>query len=576
MNRYQLVSFATVLALGAWSCAGDAIPARDANGAAGIPSPGFPMGPGSGLSPAAAGAAGSGAVTAAVPATRPGLTSSLNLAGSPQYFRVVALTKNQWRNSVKDILGLTTLPAAVEGFQDAVSGTTDFTNNELVLDVDSRGWSDYQSAAEEVARLVAGNSATLNKLYAGTDGAGFISSVGRRLFRRPLTAQEAARLQPLFDMAASSSGNASSFAAGAELVLEAMLQSPHFLYRTELGLPGTPLSGYEMAAKLSLWLRNTSPDLALLDAAERGELDTAQSVATIASKMLEEPVAVQVMRQFHGQLLHLGRFSELSKVGVASYDPAINDELMEAAYLFFDKVFSGNRGLADVFLSTSGFVGPQMAAFYGLPRSGNGLTERELGSDRLGFFTQLPYLMLYAHNDEPDAIHRGVNMALDVLCAPLGPPAAMIPPLPMRMPGQTNRMRVDAHTSGCGGACHNSLINPLGFAFENFDGMGQFRTTEMHGSESLPIDASGSFKFVDGMMSWRNASELMRILAAEPQTHLCYAKKLASFGLQRDIVEADMPLLEMLAATSKTGSLKQLIVKLVQTDAFRNRSGGTP
>jgi hypothetical protein len=371
-------------------------------------------------------------------------------------------------------------------------------------------------------------------------------------------------------------GASSSFATGAELVLDAMLQSPHFLYRTELGLPGTPLSGYEIAAKLSLWLRNRSPDLALLDAAERGELNTAQGAVTFATKMLEEPVAVQVMRQFHGQLLHLGRFSELSKVGVAAFDPAINDELMEASYLFFDKVFSGNRGLSDVFVSTSGFVGPRMATFYGLTRSGTGLTERELGSGRVGYFTQLPYLMLYAHNDEPDAIHRGVNMALDVLCAPLGPPAPMIPPLPTRMPGQTNRMRVDAHTSGCGGVCHNLLINPLGFAFENFDGMGQYRTSETHGTETLPIDASGSFKFVDGMMSWRNASELMRILAAEPQTHLCYAKKLASFGLQRDIVETDQPLLETLAATSKTGSLKQVIVKLVQTDAFRNRSGGMP
>jgi hypothetical protein len=217
-----------------------------------------------------------------------------------------------------------------------------------------------------------------------------------------------------------------------------------------------------------------------------------------------------------------------------------------------------------------------MAKFYGLPAGGAGLTARELGTGRVGFFTQLPYLMLYAHNDEPDAIHRGVSMALDVLCAPLGPPAANIPALPVRMPGQTNRMRVDAHTSGCGGACHNDMINPLGFAFENFDGMGQYRTNEVHGTESLPIDASGTFKFVDGMMSWRNASELMNVLAAEPQSHLCYAKKLASFGLQRDVLQNDMPLLQMLAGTSKTGSLKQLLVTLVGTDAFRNRSGGMP
>jgi hypothetical protein len=567
MNRCQLA----ILGLAALSCSGEIQPQTRGRGQ--IPSLGVGAA-GFGGTPAAA---GSGMVGPAVPST-PGtaLAGSINLAGSPGYFRVLALTKNQWRNSVTDIFGLKTLPAAADDFQDAVSGTTDFTNNELVLDVDSRGWSDYQSAAEAVAQLVAGDPATLGKLYAGSDGAGFIANVGRRLFRRPLTSQEAARLQALFNMGSSVSGNAGAFATGAELVLEAMLQSPNFLYRTELGAPNTPLSGYEVAAKLSLWLRDTSPDVALLDAAGRGDLNTAQGVTGVATKMLEEPTALQVMRQFHGQLLHLSRFTELSKVGVAAYDPAINSELMESAYLFFDRVFSGNRGLSDVFLSTSGFVGPHMAAFYGLPASGTGLTASELGTGRVGFFTQLPYLMLYAHNDQPDAIHRGVSMALDVLCAPLGPPAANIPALPVRMPGQTNRMVVDAHTSGCGGACHNDMINPLGFAFENFDGMGQYRTNEVHGSESLPIDASGAFKFVDGMMSWRNASELMNVLAAEPQTHLCYAKKLASFGLQRDIVQNDMPMLQMLAGTSKTGSLKQLLVALVGTDAFRNRSGGTP
>jgi hypothetical protein len=576
MNRYNLATRSTALAIVVAACAGE-IASPETRGAAGAVSPGLPFGAATGVAGVAPSAAGSGAptTTAKSPAAAGGM-GRLNLAGSPQYFRVVALTKNQWRNSVKDTFGLMTPPASAQAFQDAVSGTTDFTNNELVLDVDSRSWSDYQAAAEEVAHMVSGDPAVLSKLYAGADGAGFIASVGRRLFRRPLTAPEVARLQPLFDMGATSSGDTSSFALGAEMVLAAMLQSPHFLYRTELGAAGTALSGYELAAKLSLWLRDTSPDASLLDAAERGELDTAAGVAAVATKMLEEPVALGVMRQFHGQLLHFGRFSELSKVGVPAYDPAINNELMESAYLFFDRVFSADRGLADVFLSTSGFVGPHMAPFYGLPASGSGLTDRELGAGRVGFFTQLPYVMLYAHNDEPDAIHRGVSMALDVLCAPLGPPAATIPPLPMRMPGQTNRKRVDAHTSVCGGACHNDLINPMGFAFENFDGMGQYRTEEKHPSETLPIDASGSFNFIDGMKSWNSATELMQLLAAEPQTHLCYAKKLASFGLQRDIVEADMPLLQELAATSQSGSIKQVIVKLVETAAFRTRSGGMP
>jgi hypothetical protein len=169
-------------------------------------------------------------------------------------------------------------------------------------------------------------------------------------------------------------------------------------------------------------------------------------------------------------------------------------------------------------------------------------------------------------------------MSLDVLCAPLGPPAADIPPLPTPKPGQTNRMRVDEHTKGCGTVCHNNMINPLGFAFENFDGMGQYRETETNGTEVLPVDASGSFDFVDGTKSYENAAELMQVLSTDQQAHLCYSKKLASFGLQRDMIAADLPLLAELSATStsNSGSVKQVLLDLVKQDAFRTRAGGAP
>jgi hypothetical protein len=167
-------------------------------------------------------------------------------------------------------------------------------------------------------------------------------------------------------------------------------------------------------------------------------------------------------------------------------------------------------------------------------------------------------------------------MSLDVLCAPLGQPADVVPQLPAPKPGETNRQRVDEHTKVCGAACHNQMINPLGFAFENFDGMGQYREMEKNGSETLPIDSSGSFNFVDGARAFKNAAELMNTMATSQQAHLCYAKKLASFGLQRDVVAADLPLMAELSSTSLSegASLKQVMVKLVKQDAFRVRAGG--
>jgi hypothetical protein len=508
-----------------------------------------------------------------------GAAGKLNLNGSPGYYRVIRLTNEQWTNSVQSVLRLASPPTLAEAFQAAVSGTTDFTNNELVLSVDSRAWSDYQAAAETLAAQVTSEPTLLGKLYAGTDAAGFIAAVGRRVHRRPLTAEETAEYQRLFDLGTTQSGTQSAFAKGVAMVLEAMLQSPYFLYRSELGAVGAPLSGYEMAAKLSLWLRDAAPDDTLLDAAAGpGKLETPEGAAAVAQEMLDEPAARAVMRRFHGELLHFDRYATLSKVGVENYDPAINSELAESSHLFFDKIFGQGLGLKDVFLATSGFVGPKMAKLYGggVTAPTSGFAEQSLGANRLGYFLQLPFLVLNAHNDDPDAIHRGVSMSLDVLCAPLGPPAAMVPPLPAAMPGQTNRMRIDAHTKVCGSACHNDMINPLGFAFENFDGMGQYRETEQNGSDALPIDTSGSFAFVGGPKTYDNAAELMNILATDPQTHLCYSKKLASFGLQRDVVAADLPLLGKLSSTSMAsgGSVKQVIVDLVKQDTFRTRAGG--
>ncbi len=555
------------LAVATAACTGT-ITGSDSDGSTGSPG----QGPGLG---GTATPGGNGNPTVPIP---PGAEVKLNLNGSPTYYRVVRLTNEQWTNSTQALLGLASPPTQAEQFQTAVSGTTDFTNNELVLSVDSRGWADYQAAAEALALQVTSDAALLSKLYAGTDGTGFIKAIGRRAYRRPLTNDEAAAYQKLFDSGANLSGSRSAFAKGASVVLEAMLQTPYFLYRSELGAAGTPLSGYEMAAKLSLWLRNTTPDDALLDAAAGpGKLDTAEGAAALAAQMLEDPAAKAVMRRFHGEFLHFKRFAELSKVGVASYDPALNPELAESSYLFFDKIFSQGLGVKDIFTSTKGFVGPNMAKLYeGAAAPASGFAEVDLGSKRLGYFLQLPFLALYAHNEEPDSIHRGVSISLDVLCAPLGPPAAEIPPLPAYMPGQTNRMRVDAHTKGCGTICHNNMINPLGFAFENFDGMGKFRETETHGTEVLPIDASGSFEFVDGAKTYKDAAELMSILATDEQAHLCYAKKLAGFALQRDIVQGDLPLLAQLSSvsTSSNGSLKQVMLDLVKQNAFRVRAGG--
>ncbi len=504
MRLTNVWACATVLCLSvAAGCTG-----RIGDGSAGEATGGTRTTPPASGTGAGTGTTGSGDTTGAV--------GELDFTGSPQYYRMVRLTNAQWGRAVQDILKLSAPSGLEQSLQAPVTGTTAFSNNELVLDVNQESWADFESAAETLAAQVTATDAALAKVYTGTDAAGFIQAFGRRAYRRPLTSAEQTKYTTLFNMGSSLTGTRSTFAKGASLVIRAMLQSPNFLYRAEMGTAGAPLSGYEMAAKLSLWLRGTTPDDALLDsAAGPGKLDTADGAVALATTMLSEPYAATVMRQFHSELYHFDRYAQITKLNVPSYTPALNAELQDVSNLFFDNIFSKGLGVKDILTSTTGYVGPLTAPLYGMTASGTGYVQKDLGAQRVGYFSQVPFLALYGFNAEPDSIHRGVNINTDVLCAKLGPPSANLPPIPPLMPGQTNRQRIDTLTSGCGMQCHNQMINPLGFSFEHFDGMGQYQDTENGG---LAIDSSGSYAFTSGTKTFANAADLMKAMAVGPAT----------------------------------------------------------
>ena len=138
-------------------------------------------GVGAGNAPAGGGSSGMvgtpGGGAGGLGSTSSGTPLGLNLKGSPAFYRVMRLTNDQWTNSVQTVLALPSPPTLASTFADTVSGTTDFKNNELLLDIDNRGWSDFQTAAEALATQVTSDSAQLNKLYSGTDAAGFIAAV---------------------------------------------------------------------------------------------------------------------------------------------------------------------------------------------------------------------------------------------------------------------------------------------------------------------------------------------------------------------------------------------------------------
>jgi len=488
-----------------------------------------------GGAPAGSGGTGSGGQP-------PGGSNSINLDGSPIYTRIQRLTNGQWERAVTDVLRLASPANFPRDFSTPASGGgTDFANNEKLLFVDLQAQLDFEAGSEKAAAVATGSADALARLYAGTDAPGFVRTVGRRAFRRPLTTDEQAKYQDVFALGERLYG--AGFANGAALVIRALLQSPKFLYRSELGAAGAPLDGYELASKLSFLLLGTTPSDELLDAAAAGALDAVDGLERAARAMLEQPAAVEIMRDFHGQLYRLALYDDINRTDVPA---SIESELAETSHRFFDAVFTSGEGLRAILTSA-------------------------LDSSRIGYFMQVPFLLLNGREDGPDSIRRGAALADEVLCLDLVGHTVPLPPLPPLAAGQTNRDRVEKLTASCAG-CHGDLINPLGFAFEGFDGLGQPRDLD----NGVPVDTTGTFSFEGGTRRFADARELMRILADGTQAHTCYAKMLTGYALQRDVVEKDRPLLGDLATVSRERSLKDMVISLVRNPAFRLRAEGTP
>jgi len=493
-----------------------------------------------------------------------------NWLGSPIYTRVARLTNSQWQHAVTDILRLAGPSNLAKDFELAAKGATDFTNNEQLLFVGARQFTDFEAAAEAAAALATGSVSALAALSSETTAAGFVRVFGKRAFRRPLTADEEMKYQRVFAQGESLYG--AGFGNGASLVIRAMLQSPQFLYRSELGPAGEPLNAHELASKLSFWLLDTTPSDALLEDAGSGKLDTIEELEDAARQMLEDPRAVSVMRDFHAQLYPWDLRWPDSFAGVPEYTDALRAEIAESSSRFFDQVFTAGHGLREILTSNHAFIGPNLAPLYGLTPAPGVVEARTLERSRIGYFMQVPFLLFNGMGRDPDSIHRGAALELNVLCGLLSVPAFVPPPLPPLKPNQTNRERVSALTDSCGFSCHRDHVNALGFAFENYDGLGRERQTD----NGLPVDTSGRYSLTEGVEDFADATELMTILAGSNQAHVCYAKKMTSYALQRDIVERDAPFVETLAKVSGSESIKELVISLVKAPAFRLRDGGSP
>jgi hypothetical protein len=406
-----------------------------------------------------------------------------------------------------------------------------------------------------------------------------VTRFGRRAFRRPLSEAEVQRFTGL----ATSVGNraGSNVLAGVRFALAAILESPSFIYRVELGASSEAEDGrlrytdFEMASRLAAVLWDSVPDDALLDAAEAGLLSTADGVRAAAERLIADPKAERFVATFTSELFDSSRLLEAQKDTTLfptwreSLKQAMRQELERRV---LDMVFERKGDFLSLYDDRKTFVNDELAAFYGLPVRGQpGFYPAEfpLESKRAGLLGAGAILAGQGMPQRNSPTVRGKFVAEMLLCRSIRPPPNDVPPLPLQTgPEVTMRQRLALHRTAPSCASCHSKMDPMGFGMEDFDSVGLYRTKE----GTSPVDASGVLDGpgLDGS-TFSGLAELGAALRRQPVLGPCLVSKLYAKALGRSALAIDRSSLEELVAsfTENQNRLDRLLVTLVGSESFR-------
>ena len=363
-----------------------------------------------------------------------------------------------------------------------------------------------------------------------------IAVLGRRVWRRPLTEVE---LAGLVAIATAAADKLDDFHDGFEFAIAALLQSPNFIFRSELGVedpddPGTRwFTDYELASRLSYFLWNTTPDDDLLDAAANGALSTTQGLLAAAQRLLDSPRARVGVRNFFVEFLDLGGLTKLSKDPnlFEHFDTQLGRDAMEETLRLIEHwVFDKGGDYRDLFSTRQTFLNPRMATLYGVPApapSGWTLTKLPAEGERAGILGHASFLALHAHAVSSSATRRGLAVRTLFLCQQMpSPPVDVDTSIPEPSgDAVTLRDRVAEHLENPTCATCHVLMDPIGLALENFDGIGRWRVLDNGGV----IDASGD---LDGA-EFPNAPGLGAALGEHPDLLPCLVRTLVRYATGR-------------------------------------------
>lgn len=489
------------------------------------------------------------------------------------------LTRAQFRNAVSDVFGVDVNLADLES--DGWNG--DFATIGAASVVTSeRGVEQYHAAIETAVTAVFGDATRRAGFIGCTPGTaasdacvrGFIESMGRRAWRRPLETAEVERLAGLSASAATELGSA---VEGVRWVTIALFTSPNFLYRAELGAPSADgslrFTGYEMASRLAFLVSNSLPDAALLESAESGALATTDGVRSATERLLDAPVGREAVGAFAEEYMRLDRIGTQAKDATLfpEYGPTLQAAMIHDMRSTWEVIaFDDRTSAMDLFTTTKVVVNSELAAIYGIDATGLGpstFAVRSLPADgpRLGLLGKAGYLSQFANQKEGSPTLRGKFLREAMMCTHIPPPPGDVdivledPPADQPM---TKRQRLEMHRTedACAG-CHSNM-DPMGLPLELFDAIGRYRTTD-HG---LPIDPSGD---VDGEPV-ADARELGFALASNATVAQCLVRKYYTYAVGHEERAVDGSVLNALAADFQASGykLRDLVLDVVTSDAF--------
>jgi hypothetical protein len=487
------------------------------------------------------------------------------------------LTNSQYNNTVRDLLGDQTQPADQFPPEDFVSGFKDQYDSQNLSPLLEEA---YSAAAEKLAQNAFRNGDTHHLIPCSPSNAcrdQFVRKFGLKAFRRPLNEGERERYLALFNPQ-------SSFVVGTQLVAEAMLQSPNFLFRLE-ETANPAWKPYAAASRLSYSLWDSMPDAALMDMAARGELSSPEQIEAAARRMLRDPRARQAVDEYVSEWLRFDRALNSSRehrrYPKFSRETAV--AMTEEARLFVSDLVWNDRNFMDAFSASYGYVNADLASIYGVSAPTQDFTRVTFPpqSERAGLLGQALFLALSAKPDDTSLTGRGLFVREQFLCQHVPPPPAGVntnlTPSTAAHP-QTNRDRMSEHASNqfCA-TCHN-LIDPIGVGFEKFDAVGARRDQYQlifyagHGeghkppkSVNLTMDTKG---WVAGIpdSNFSSPRDLGLILAKTPLCQQCMVKQYFRYVTGRMETAADAPLIRRVFEDFQQSNFhfQELMISLVR------------